>query len=788
MSRNKSRVLLLAAAALVLIIYLLRLDEAGVARAPVLVPSAGQDDVTLAPLANAAGAPPVEVVEPLVAEAVEPDVPIFEAASAPDAARSAPTGPDTWHLAIHVTDELGRAIADASVEVLADASVAFTRADNEAMAELLKGTKDGKPDPMKISAYLTEMSARRAVEPEPLHRTTDADGWCRVSIAARRPRVHVSKDGVGTSGVWSPPLRRSASGGLAVEPTSPPEGEHRLTLVLRPQAEIAGTVLDQQGLPLAGAAITVSTFDYGRGETEARAPPPVTSDAEGHFSFPIDAPTTAHVSASFEDATAEEATVFAKSSRSYEVTLRMTGAYSISGVVLGPDDEPVARASVRVERSVMDDKRVDAGEDGRFTALLASPGGYLLVAQSTGLVQLEPLVIELTEAAPTAEITLRLASGASVSGTVRWATGEPVAVAMVSARPQVESDDLSAQRFYSKLGGFSRSKTDGSFELTGLHPGLTYNLRASGGAPTRTSSSLDGVAPGTTGVEIVLEPEVAQGCTVTGTVIDEATGSPIEDFAVSYGYWIRGLSSVSGTVQVSDPAGRFRLEHLKSSQRALRVVAEGYPPKTVGPLDLDSGTTEVVIELGRLASMTVATVDESGKPISGAYCLASRAASEEQPDLFTDASARTSDVHGACRWEELPPGRYLLQAVGPERLSDLEFVEVTGGLEHAFTVELREHLDLGSLVVTVREQDGQPIAGAKVSLNNMTGLGLGVGPGAHAKKESQAETDAAGSATFSDVLPGEYWVWPNIDGTFISPRWVAVPGGQETIVEMGPGG
>jgi hypothetical protein len=114
----------------------------------------------------------------------------------------------------------------------------------------------------------------------------------------------------------------------------------------------------------------------------------------------------------------------------------------------------------------------------------------------------------------------------------------------------------------------------------------------------------------------------------------------------------------------------------------------------------------------------------------------------------------------------------------------LTFVTLVGGQPNEVAVKLVSSLELGTLEVTVRDKQGQPVDGARVSITNMTQLGLGHGIGAGVSEEAEATSQGGAPARITGLLPGEYWVWPDVEDAFISPDWVVVPAGQVTSVSF----
>ena len=710
-------------------------------------------------------------VVPLAAEV--PAVPAAEPATlAPEPPSVAATAPQRF--AVQAVDDRGRAIEAAVVTVVESGG---SKGPNLAQAEKIKTWAEMPDGPEKQKALADMLGSLHQVKDpdgKPVVYETGADGWCRFS-APGEVLVSVEKEGVGTSGEWKSepsPSRRKRN-----EPEAVAAGEERrVRLELLRQATIEGHVLDRDGRPLGGATVTVSAgFSWPRKETSPRSPAPLLSGEDGSYSVRVDAPGNFDLNAEAGALLTAKEEARVEPGGHYTVDLRVPGAFAVTGRVETSEGAPVAGASLELD-STWRDEKATSGADGRFEILLPSGDEYGLTADAKGLVQDLPVSVALTTDQPTAEVVVRMIPTQTISGVVRWSDGSPGSRVSVEAQPRPREGQ---PEFSWRSRTHSMSKEDGSFVLEGIHPSYAYTVSAVEFRPAIARASLADVAAGSRDIELVLSSEETAGLSVAGQVVDAITGLPVTEYELEYGGWIRGLHG-GDSKSIRDDAGRFRLEGLSEYEQALVVKAEGYPPKTVGPLKLTPESGELLIKLEHLGGVTVRAIDETGAPVPGAIVHAHRAVSDEEPDLFTEWFKRETQADGQAVWAELAPGHYFFQAAEGERLSDVTYATVVGGQSTTVTVTLESTLVLGTLEVRVQHSDGRPAEGVSVAIRNMTGLGLGRAVGAGAQEESKLSAQGSEPLVFTGLLPGQYWVWPDIEDQFISPDWVVVPAGRTT--------
>ena len=745
--------------------------------------------------APAAPAPATATEAPAssVLPAVQPDAPVQslvpattsnaavpDATSTPVVNPSAAAAPER-RFAVQVIDGRGDAVPEATLRVESVATMdAWFTENQERLDKLMKEPDGPEKTQALVSLIATRPKVTRPAAGQVTEYTSGADGWCRFTTTGD-VTVSASKHRVGTSGVWSSAPPPSFSRHRDEPPPVAQGEERRLQLTLVPPATISGRALDRDGRPLSQASVMAeSTFSFARQDTNARTPEPVQADESGSFAIEVDAPGEFDVQAQVGDLYTAKERVSVGSGDGITIELRVAGAFSVSGTVVGEDGRPVPAARLTLDSSRRGLENTVTDADGRFRFPLTSGGEYEIAAHAKGLVQETPANAALTGEQPDASVVIRMVKAATIAGVVHWDDGTPVEGASVEGRAQPRGDQPELS-WLSTSRAFRLSAT-GEFTLDEIHPEYVYDISATLIQPFARAEVSD-VAPGTTGVELVLEREQAKEYSLTGQVLDSRTGNPITEYELAHGSWMRGLGG-GDTTHVRDDGGRFEIGKLSCFDQALEVRAEGYPPKTVGPLKPTDPPTEITIRLEHMGGLAVHTVDDANGDVPGASLIVYRAASEERPRLFTHGWRAETGQTGHVTWEELPPGSYFVQAESGDMLSDLTFVQVVGGQPNEVAVELVSSLELGTLEVTVRDEQGQPMDGARVRITNMTQLGLGHGIGAGLSEEAEATSQGGLPARITGLLPAEYWVWPDVEDHFISPDWVVVPAGQVTSVSF----
>lgn len=236
---------------------------------------------------------------------------------------------------------------------------------------------------------------------------------------------------------------------------------------------------------------------------------------------------------------------------------------TLAGRVVDSEGEPLAGAFVsliggapgvdRLRRSdprpllpVLPPVLVRVDDLGRFWIDGLSRGEYEVSSEMAGTSRSARTVISLGEGERREGLELVVDLGLTIAGSLVGPSGEPITEAIVQVIPRRGSPSA---------GGIMNSRTDGSFELTGLDAGEYVLVVAHFASPDRRAYSpirIDGVSAGDVGLRIELP--VAE--TIRGVVVGR-DGSPLYGATVQVDY---GDGTIGGYDAVpTDPQGRFHL-------------------------------------------------------------------------------------------------------------------------------------------------------------------------------------------------------------------------------------
>jgi RNA polymerase sigma-70 factor (ECF subfamily) len=289
--------------------------------------------------------------------------------------------------------------------------------------------------------------------------------------------------------------------------------------------------------------------------------------------------------------------------------------------------------------------------------------------------------------------------------------------------------------------------TDGSYELPGWTGVLASRVAFSADRFMRYETDVGG--------RVTIDVSLHRGFAVRGRVV-AADGSAIAGALVAAAAVRdrRAQESMTLAHAVSGPDGRFRLDGLDPDMshrlvaavpgraRSVSSVAARPAGETVDVGDIVLGAAHIVA--GRL-------VDADARGIEGATVELRGPGDQDQWDSTATglrAFRRTDDL-GRFRFDDLPPGPYVLEAYdfpGPKYSTSV----TVPGEGDAADVVLRGDPAL-TLAVRVRDEGGRPVAGAEVNA---------WGEGASAPR---AETDANGEARLL-LATAVRWVSVRRDG------------------------
>jgi len=254
------------------------------------------------------------------------------------------------------------------------------------------------------------------------------------------------------------------------------------------------------------------------------------------------------------------------------LVLTIDAGYSIQGRVVNSAGEPLKEFLVRAEplekarqewapvRGAISGRFSDA--DGRFTLEGLHEGEWLLRAEAKNTPACSPQQIRVP--GTNSALTLTLASGCTVSGTVIDPKGKPVR----SARVRVEPGREESSRFvFNGNKKFSTtSDADGRFEISGIPPGLMELQATSDEWAAPEPQALD-LAPGQKREQ--LQILLRTPGRIVGLVLDQAghtdAGRPISLNGSEGGGWQQ---------TTSDSSGRFAFEKLAPGEYQVYTQAK----------------------------------------------------------------------------------------------------------------------------------------------------------------------------------------------------------------------
>ncbi|MHB8878681.1 MAG: carboxypeptidase regulatory-like domain-containing protein, partial [Myxococcaceae bacterium] len=359
------------------------------------------------------------------------------------------------------------------------------------------------------------------------------------------------------------------------------------------------------------------------------------------------------------------------------------------------------------------------------------------------------LAVEKTAVPP---VRIRFAGGLSISGRVRTRSGQPVALAEVTAVSGAAAEpgglDLS---FRSKpVPSSTRTGEDGAFTLRYLEPG-SYRVSAARKGFVAGKEKVFATT-GQTGVVITLD----RVGSVKGRVLDDH-GKPMAHFELN-GY------------PIDDVQGAFELPARRPGELQLLFKSEGFAPayRTAQAAPGEEVVLpDVVMSRGRTLKGKVVDA-ASGAPIAGALVDAGRAKDLSATRLYVSPKlgAVESRPDGAFTLPNVPDGQVLVVAQEKSH-RELRTIVEAGQSE----VVLR--LERGAAIIgAVVGSGGSPVKGATIQARSKTGNG-------------STETKEDGTYELAGLAAGRYEVSAEgPTGDRFLPRTIEVPGAGSVRVDF----
>ncbi len=374
----------------------------------------------------------------------------------------------------------------------------------------------------------------------------------------------------------------------------------------------AGTVLDADGQPVAGAAVWLTTEGWV-GQTQPSVLAQTETDAEGRFEFGDFPPPPTH-SGAYNICAHKQGYAFAWTNRlrrdDAALRLVLEPAALLPGTVLDPQGDPVAGIRPQVSFLVR--------QPGFDPLAISGYGSSSVLAPAP---ELSELMVSASDAAGQfalrhlpagVDVTLKVEQEGYASQRIsrHWAqlmSGEPIEVRLekpgaIRGRVYRAEDDapVPGVKVCAKwFGGTAAADDQGRYEITGLSAGV-YQVYLRELPVEFTAAAVENVTVEPGGVVEGIDLKVIPGFEITGTVTDKDTGKPIADAGICCNTaqqpkagisWPLVRTGADGRYCLRAPAGRARVRPLGvppgwrpteepgRDTRRFTVSAEGAPYK-----------------------------------------------------------------------------------------------------------------------------------------------------------------------------------------------------------------
>ncbi|HVR75462.1 MAG TPA: carboxypeptidase-like regulatory domain-containing protein [Planctomycetota bacterium] len=512
-------------------------------------------------------------------------------------------------------------------------------------------------------------------------------------------------------------VRAVAAGHAAGELEGIPAPRAEVDVVLEKTGRVGGIVREAGGSPVGDAEVmaykeldTQNVFEI----IAAKARPPIDtarSDSSGSFAFETLGSGLYNFliqAKGYQRAQQVKVRVGPGGSNSLAFTLKP--GFTLSGIVRGPNDEPVSGARVRATVTgaaavgrkdqvniSFDDESIATNDQGEFRFDTLEEGTFMVLCWHPDYQTGQRNDVHVR--AGSDELNIKLSHGGRLKGIVKDAVSDrPVSGAKVSANDRAD------------LHKDAVTQEDGTFILSGLSPGSR---------PVSVTVTSEGFARVRRDVRIEENREVEE------TFVLQATGSVSGRVVNSNGDAIRGARVMAKRTQetgvettlstdVTDAEGNYTLKDIEAGDGNRLRVKKGEFLDTltdtfsVAPLE-SVEMPLVVLQLGGAISGRV--LGTGGRGISG--CVVTLAHEGDTEINLASNPSSSTNTHGEFLIQGLPAGVVDLVVKAPHYLETRKSgIEVREGEKHGnIDIQLEQGQSVSGRVVDAR---GQPVANADV--------------------------------------------------------------------------
>ncbi|MDP9361418.1 MAG: carboxypeptidase-like regulatory domain-containing protein [Acidobacteriota bacterium] len=608
---------------------------------------------------------------------------------------------------------------------------------------------DGKPvTGAKVSLFAPELIAAqgpRLMSAEPQRKplttvTTDSGGKFSLDVPKDQTVVDVRIDAPG----YAPSSGRYVA-------------DDDAGAILLTQAPIVRGTITANGKPVANATVAI----FGNSEYTAK------TDADGHYSAPDPSKWAFRVIILHPDYALVDELIGPNATKKGP-DFSMTAGVAISGRVVAEDGQtPVADAQLFLDGWPAGKSAADGG----FTITHAKKEWDTVEARSASR------VAERARKAG-ASLTLKLAKGGSVSGSVRDVKSQlPVAGARVAIAPSgaFGSREATHDAITDAKGNFTMSPiVPGRYDVRPSRPGYAIN-----GSQAVTMKGADAVQKALYAT--------ARG-RISGSVVDEdkrpVAAARLAARAAARNDMFAMLAMRSGGSEgYSAPDGHFVLRNVETdTDLQVDAVKRGYPGAKSPSLKLAAGErkTGVILTIPRGVAVTGRVTDKDRKPLSGVGVEAIESSADPMGGMRRMVM---SNMQGGRNDETVRTGSDGTFSIRvKEGTYDLAFKRegysaktVRGTKVDATMKPVEVTLDPGAEITGRVTRGGAGVEGVNVRAMSQAGFAAAV-------------TGADGAFRISDLTPGQMMLNVNKQDSFIQEiRSVTAPA-QDLVIELPPGG
>lgn len=503
---------------------------------------------------------------------------------------------------------------------------------------------------------------------------------------------------------------------------------------------VAGSVVDEEKRPVAGAIVAPTEIESERGPMAMflrgpRQSRDAISAPDGHFVVRTPPDADLQLNATKKGMpSAKSATLrVAPGERKSNVLLTIPHGVALTGRVIDGDGKPLSGVAVDAAQSTGNpfgmivrrlgaesgrerDNVVRTGSDGTFS-MRVREGSYDVTFQREGFAPKQLHSQQINGTSKPVEVTLE--PGAEITGRV------------TRAGVGVEGVNVLAMLDGSQNGAVTGP--DGTFHLSDLTPGpVMLNFRKQ----DAFLQAMRNVTAPARDVNI----DLPAGGRITGRVYDKASKNPVTSFQAG----INSSRSGGGRAFMMPPQlrpfssddGTFVLENVPPGDTQVVVNAAGYTSGRVAGLNVEDGKTisgiEVALDTG--SRLTGRVTGPDGQPVSGAVVRQSG----EGPMMRMPDGMATTDANGEFAIEALEPGEKTFQISASGYLTESRTLTLSGR-EARLDVQLSSGAKVVGVVVN---EAGAPVGDATVVVRGGSG---------HATR-----SDANGMFQLDGLAPGHY--------------------------------